>query len=81
MTKDKANPPGPGDQATPTPAADSGSCRYDYYCPHCSSRNIRKDALVNWNVSAQCWEIIEIYDDANCGDCGATDVSAVEVRL
>lgn len=39
-------------------------------CKACGSTNVRRDADVMWNVSAQCWELAGIQDNATCNDCG-----------
>ena len=39
------------------------------YCKTCGSTNVRRDADVVWNVSAQCWELAGIQDNATCDDC------------
>ena len=39
-------------------------------CGTCGSANVRRDASVEWNVAQQCWQIVSIYDNADCEDCG-----------
>lgn len=39
-------------------------------CRHCGSEMVTRDALVSWNKSGQCWDIINILDSGDCAECG-----------
>ena len=54
--------------------------KIDYYCKHCGSRNVFRDATAQWDVSAQAWVMVDVTDHADCGDCdGKTTLQEVEV--
>jgi hypothetical protein len=85
--KDKAKPPAQVQAeaalktSQPAPAqSHAPGCKYDYYCATCGSRNVRRNADVVWNIGSQCWEIVAIYDSADCEDCGG-ETSLKEVPV
>jgi hypothetical protein len=43
------------------------------HCNVCGSDNVMLDIGAVWNMSAECWEMIDIDDDAvgECQDCEA----------
>jgi hypothetical protein len=47
------------------------------HCATCGGQNIRRDASVAWDPELQMWEIVTIYDVADCDDCGG-ETSLVE---
>lgn len=50
-----------------------------YVCSICGSENVKRDAWVAWNASAQTWEVADVFDDGWCDDCdGETSLRAVE---
>jgi len=52
----------------------------DYACKHCGSRNVFRDATAQWNVSAQAWEMVDVTDHADCGDCdGETTLQEIDL--
>ena len=40
------------------------------HCETCGSENVRRDASVEWNSELQTWEVVVVYDAADCEDCG-----------
>lgn len=40
-------------------------------CPECGSTNITKDALAQWDETAQDWTLAGVYDCETCQDCEA----------
>lgn len=40
------------------------------HCTHCGSADVRRDASVAWNAEVQEWEIVAIFDAADCESCG-----------
>ena len=40
------------------------------YCTTCHSHDVRRDASVAWSEEAQGWEIVSVYDNADCEVCG-----------
>jgi len=46
-----------------------------YVCPSCGSRNIVKDAGATWDAATQEWKLSALYDNVDCGECGATQIS------
>jgi len=42
----------------------------EVYCEHCGSTDVRRDADAAWNVEAQEWELVTVYDNATCEECG-----------
>lgn len=47
------------------------------HCATCGSENVRRDASVEWNSELQMWEIVTVYDNADCEDCGV-ETSLIE---
>jgi hypothetical protein len=39
-------------------------------CRHCGSENVRADAYAAWSVDSQQWEIVTIFENTDCEDCG-----------
>jgi hypothetical protein len=49
-------------------------------CRWCGSENVRRDADVAWDVDQQRWELVAVYDNADCEDCeGETSLLEKEV--
>lgn len=40
------------------------------HCATCDSQDVRRDASVAWNSELQMWEVVVVYDTADCEDCG-----------
>ena len=40
------------------------------HCKTCGSENVRRDASVEWSTELQMWEVVVVYDAADCEDCG-----------
>lgn len=40
------------------------------HCETCGSEDVRRDASVEWNSELQMWEVVVVYDAADCEDCG-----------
>lgn len=40
------------------------------HCTTCDSEDIRRDAYAAWNVENQEWEIVTLFDNADCETCG-----------
>lgn len=49
-------------------------------CSHCGSTDVRKDADAIWNVEKQEWELVAVYDNTTCEDCGG-ECSLLEVEV
>ena len=47
-------------------------------CRKCGSRNITRDAIVQWDEFHQKWDLVTIYDNGDCHDCGASGNNIVE---
>ncbi|MFA7219037.1 MAG: hypothetical protein WC119_00730 [Synergistaceae bacterium] len=39
-------------------------------CSKCGSADVRKDADAIWNIEKQEWELVVVYDNSTCEDCG-----------
>ena len=39
------------------------------HCATCGSDDVRRDASVAWNTELQMWEIVCVYDNADCEAC------------
>lgn len=39
-------------------------------CAHCGSTDVRRNADAGWNEELQLWELVAIYDNATCEQCG-----------
>lgn len=51
-----------------------------YICSTCGSDDVSRDALAEWSVEEQKWELKTEFDDANCERCGC-DTRLIEVEL
>lgn len=40
------------------------------HCSTCGSEDVRRDASVAWNAELQTWEIVTVFDNADCEECG-----------
>ena len=40
------------------------------HCAACCSEDVRRDASVAWNSELQMWEVVVVFDVADCHDCG-----------
>ena len=49
-------------------------------CATCGSENVRRDASAEWNAELQMWEIVTLYDNADCDECGS-ETNLVEMQL
>lgn len=47
--------------------------RIKMVCGNCGSENILKDAYAIWSVESQEWELLAVYDNTRCEECGAED--------
>ena len=54
--------------------------KVDIVCSYCGSRAVYRDAFASWNLSKQCWELSNVYDDAYCSDCEG-ETSLTEMAL
>lgn len=50
------------------------------HCATCGSENVRRDASAEWNAELQMWEIVTVFDVADCEDCG-TETSLIEKQI
>jgi len=46
------------------------SKRIQMVCGTCGSTNVRRNGDLQWNVKTQKWEIVAIFDETSCEDCG-----------
>jgi hypothetical protein len=51
-----------------------------YICSTCGSDDVSRDALAEWSVEEQKWELKTEFDNANCERCGC-DTRLIEVEL
>jgi hypothetical protein len=51
-----------------------------YICSTCGSDDVSRDALAEWSVAEQKWELKTEFDNANCERCGC-DTRLTEVEL
>lgn len=51
-----------------------------YICGTCGSDDVSRDALAEWSVAGQCWELKTEFDNANCERCGE-ETRLIEVEL
>lgn len=51
-----------------------------YICSACGSDDVSRDALAEWSVEEQKWELKTEFDNANCERCGC-DTRLIEVEL
>jgi len=40
-----------------------------WHCAACGSRDIRRDAIVQWDADREDWDVLDVLDDAWCEDC------------
>lgn len=40
-----------------------------WYCLSCGSRDIRHDAIVQWDAKHEVWDVLTVLDDTWCEDC------------
>lgn len=40
-----------------------------WYCLSCGSRDIRHDAIVQWDAEREVWDVLTVLDDSWCEDC------------
>lgn len=50
------------------------------YCASCGSENVKADAYAEWNPELQMWEIVSLFDNTDCEDCGG-ECSTVEREI
>ena len=43
-------------------------------CKYCGSESVAVDALAEWNVDAQQWELSATFDNSFCRDCDAETI-------
>lgn len=51
-----------------------------YICSTCGSDDVSRDALAEWSVPEQKWELKTEFDNANCERCGG-ETRLIEVEL
>ena len=49
-------------------------------CKYCGSEYVKRDADAMWNVDTQEWELVSVYDNATCEDCGG-ETSLIEEEI
>lgn len=47
------------------------------HCATCGSDDVRRDASAAWNVETQEWEIVTVFDTADCETC-CSETSLIE---
>jgi len=47
-------------------------------CVLCGSDDVTHDAVVRWSIPDQRWEVSGVFDNADCGACGADGDNIVE---
>ncbi len=50
------------------------------HCETCGSEDVRRDASVEWNPELQTWEVVVVYDAADCEDCGG-ETNLIEKQI
>lgn len=50
------------------------------HCATCGSDDVRRDASAAWNVELQTWEIVTVFDNADCETCGG-ETSLIEKEI
>jgi len=50
------------------------------HCTQCDGQNIRADASAEWNPELQMWELVTVFDNTDCEDCGG-ECSTVEKEI
>lgn len=53
--------------------------RIDIHCGACGSRDVHRDADAAWNVKTQEWELVAVYDNATCEQCGG-ETNPIETK-
>jgi hypothetical protein len=51
-----------------------------YVCTECGSDDIRKDAVVAWDVETQTWVLTSIFDNSDCCSCGNSGNYAIKIK-
>ena len=49
-------------------------------CAHCGSTDLRRNSDLIWNIIEQKWEIMDVFDNTDCEDCGG-ECSVKQVNL
>lgn len=52
-----------------------GTTLREYFCRRCGSRDVRHDAIVQWDPSTEDWNVLDVLDEAWCEDCQQEDNS------
>lgn len=53
-----------------------------WHCAACGSRDIRHDAVVQWDAAREDWVVLDVLDDAWCEDCmGVNAMDAGDPRF
>ena len=52
--------------------------KYKTVCSNCGSLDVTRDAIVQWDEFHQIWDLVTIYDNGDCHDCGASGNSVVK---
>jgi hypothetical protein len=42
----------------------------NFVCSRCGSKDLRRNADCAWNVEKQEWEVVALFDDMTCEECG-----------
>ncbi len=50
------------------------------HCATCGSDDVRRDASVTWDTELQMWEIVTVFDNADCEKCGG-ETSLIEKEI
>ena len=40
------------------------------HCETCGGENVKANAYAEWNPELQTWELVAIFDNTDCHDCG-----------
>ena len=56
------------------------SKRTGFHCATCGSDDVRRDASVAWDTELQMWEIVTVFDNADCEACGG-ETSLIEKEI
>ena len=49
-------------------------------CSYCGSNEVDRDACAAWNIETQQWEMVTVYDNADCEQCqGETSLEMITV--
>lgn len=49
-------------------------------CQNCGSEDVTRDAVVRWCVENQEWEVSNVFDNADCDNCGETKLVEKEIQ-